>query len=126
MKISLTIIFMVGITTVAFGDPPKEDAVAIQPSVDLTRTTEGSAESLVARVPSPSMEGEVVVLAPVGVTAPKEKPFRSVEQPAPKRQPFTFESGGTMLEHKGSRFTTKVGLQYDPKHRTFSLLDISW
>jgi hypothetical protein len=117
MKLSLTIIFMVGIIAVASGDPPK---------VDLTRTTEGSAESLTTRVLSPSMEGQVVVLAPVGVTAPKEKPFRSVEQPAPKTQPFTFESGGTMLEHKGSKFTTKIGLQYDPKHRTFSLLDISW
>ena len=126
MKLSLVIIFMVGIITVASGDPPKEVAVSLQQKVDLTGTTEGSAESLTARVLSPSMEGEVVVLAPVGVTAPKEKPFRSVEQPAPKVLPFTLESGGTILEHKGSRFTTKVGLRYDPPRRTFSLLDISW
>jgi len=117
---------MVGIITVASGAPQKEAAASFQPKIDSTGMTEGSDESLATRVLSPSMEGEVFVLAPVGVTAPKQKPFRSLEQPPPKSQPFTFESGGTMLEHKGSWFTTKVGLQYDPKRRTFSLLNISW
>jgi hypothetical protein len=123
MKLTVSIFFVLVSFSVYAADPQKESGMFFQPSAEPKPREE---KAPVALVQTPPLEGDVVVLSPFAVFAPKEKEFRSSEQPAPKSHPFTVETGGTMLEHEGKRFTTKIEIQYDPRARTFNLLKISW
>lgn len=74
--------------------------------------------------PASRADGEKpIVMAPVEVSAPRAA-ASPVDEP-PKTQSFTPREGGTIYRHYGSRVTTELKLQYNPKHRGWDILSFS-
>jgi len=71
-------------------------------------------------------DNALIMLEPVGVTGTYVPPPRRPEEEMPKSQPFTWLDGGTMLKKDGATFTLEQKLQYNPVHRGFDFLTLSW
>ena len=71
-------------------------------------------------------DSDAVKMAPYVVSDTPLLIYRKPKGTDPEDHPFTWADGGTILSHTGNTFTTEVKFQYDPQHKKFNLLKISW
>jgi hypothetical protein len=69
---------------------------------------------------------EAVEMEPVLVTSTHAEIVGGSQPKPPNERPFDLKEGGTILKHRGPRFTTELKFQYNPVHRGWDILSISW
>ena len=107
-------------------DPPKAPAARPRLTDDLRFRVEETTPATTKEAATPPASEGVVVMAPVQVTGIYQPPLPRLEEQTPKNQPFTWKDGGTLLKREGPHFTIELKFQYDPVHRGFDILSISW
>jgi hypothetical protein len=128
MKRSLLILLL--LTASAFAQ--SEVATTPAPRPRLTdalrqRASRGFAAPADRAAPKIQPSGQApVLMAPFIVTGKFAPLYDRPIATEPDDHPFTWRTGGTILENVGPTFTTIVKFQYDPAYNRVNLLKFSW
>jgi hypothetical protein len=126
MKPRLLLLLLAATGAFAAPDPGPKPAERPRLTDEMRRSVEDEAADAPKNAVAPASGNDTISMAPVRVTDTYQPIGQRVGEDDPKEQVFTWDGGGTLLKHVGQQFTTELKFQFDPKHKGWDLLSISW
>jgi len=126
MKPRLLLFLLVATGAFAAPDPGTKPAERPRLTDEMRRSVEDAAADAPKNAVATTSGNDTVTMAPVHVTDTFQPIGQRAGEDEPKEQVFTWDGGGTLLKHEGPRFTTELKFQFNPKHKGWDLLSISW
>jgi hypothetical protein len=126
MKPHLLLLLLVATSAFAAPDPGPKPADRPRLTDELRRSVEETAADWPKNAVAAAPGNDPATLAPVRVADTYQPIGQRPGEADPKEQVFTWDGGGTLLKHEGPQFTTELKFQFDPKHKGWDMLNISW
>jgi hypothetical protein len=126
MKPRLLLLLMVATSVFAAPDPGSKPAERPRLTEEMRRNVEETSADSTKSAGATASNSDALTMAPVHVTDTFQPIGQRAGEDEPKEQVFTWDGGGTLLKRDGPQFTTELKFQFNPKHKGWDLLSISW